>query len=300
MKLEEAVSPVIGVMLMMVVTIVIAAVVSGLAGNLGDLGEKTGPTAILSDPVMDWTTSAPTINKVTIRYTGIDEYYEEDEDEPTGWYYEYNDGCAIDSGYIYLLEDTGGYYGMIFTSLGGDAFDLKDLQMSVSSNNLAAMVDYDSKRSILDLSGKYSIPDCEIGDTEFSSGSDWNETLTVTGVTITDSYGNEYDENDLDGLIEQNDNSEYIGYFYKIDPETDDDTIIRPGDSFEFALDSTHIAAGGNIGARGVYGDLAIACTNDGIGESFAFERGSGNEWMLSHKPSGAVLASRAFEFPDT
>ncbi len=38
---QEAVSPVIGVMLMLVVTIIIAAVVSGFAGDMG-MDKKTG------------------------------------------------------------------------------------------------------------------------------------------------------------------------------------------------------------------------------------------------------------------
>jgi len=40
---SDAVSPVIGVMLMLVVTVIIAAVVSGFASDLG-VGKKTGRT----------------------------------------------------------------------------------------------------------------------------------------------------------------------------------------------------------------------------------------------------------------
>jgi len=43
----SAVSPVVGVMLMLVVTIIIAAVVSGFAGSMGDVGTKT-PQATIS------------------------------------------------------------------------------------------------------------------------------------------------------------------------------------------------------------------------------------------------------------
>ena len=45
-KSEDAVSPVIGVMLMLVVTIVIAAVVAAFAGGLGADAE-TAPTTVL-------------------------------------------------------------------------------------------------------------------------------------------------------------------------------------------------------------------------------------------------------------
>ncbi|MGC9436230.1 MAG: type IV pilin N-terminal domain-containing protein, partial [Methanomicrobiales archaeon] len=41
---DDAVSPVIGVMLMLVVTIIIAAVVSAFAGGMADTGKKA-PTA---------------------------------------------------------------------------------------------------------------------------------------------------------------------------------------------------------------------------------------------------------------
>jgi len=40
-RTDDAVSPVIGVMLMLVVTVIIAAVVSGFAGDMG-LGKKAG------------------------------------------------------------------------------------------------------------------------------------------------------------------------------------------------------------------------------------------------------------------
>lgn len=46
MKSEEAVSPVIGVMLMLVVTIIIAAVVSGFAGGLSSSTQKAPQAAI--------------------------------------------------------------------------------------------------------------------------------------------------------------------------------------------------------------------------------------------------------------
>ena len=45
---EDAVSPVIGVMLMLVVTIIIAAVVSAFAGGIAGDGAKTAPAAAIS------------------------------------------------------------------------------------------------------------------------------------------------------------------------------------------------------------------------------------------------------------
>ncbi|ADN35138.1 Protein of unknown function DUF1628 [Methanolacinia petrolearia DSM 11571] len=52
LKTEDAVSPVIGVMLMIVVTIIIAAVVSGFAGGYSDEDRKA-PTAIISCKATD-------------------------------------------------------------------------------------------------------------------------------------------------------------------------------------------------------------------------------------------------------
>jgi flagellin-like protein len=49
---ENAVSPVIGVMLMIVVTVIIAAVVSAFAGGYSDADRKA-PTAVISCKAID-------------------------------------------------------------------------------------------------------------------------------------------------------------------------------------------------------------------------------------------------------
>ncbi len=49
---EEAVSPVIGVMLMIVVTVIVAAVVSAFAGGYSD-GDRKAPTAVISCKATD-------------------------------------------------------------------------------------------------------------------------------------------------------------------------------------------------------------------------------------------------------
>lgn len=49
---EEAVSPVIGVMLMIVVTVIVAAVVSGFAGGYSD-DDRKAPTAVISCKATD-------------------------------------------------------------------------------------------------------------------------------------------------------------------------------------------------------------------------------------------------------
>lgn len=52
MKNEDAVSPVVGVMLMLVVTIIIAAVVSAFSGGLGS-AQKTAPQSSIDVDIMD-------------------------------------------------------------------------------------------------------------------------------------------------------------------------------------------------------------------------------------------------------
>ncbi len=53
---EDAVSPVVGVMLMLVVTIIIAAVVSGFAGGLAG-GAKIAPTTSIDVNIGAWRTT---------------------------------------------------------------------------------------------------------------------------------------------------------------------------------------------------------------------------------------------------
>ncbi|MFA5330804.1 MAG: type IV pilin N-terminal domain-containing protein [Methanoregula sp.] len=56
---EHAVSPVIGVMLMIVVTIIIAAVVSAFAGGYAN-SDRKAPIAVISAEVLPWHTEWPT------------------------------------------------------------------------------------------------------------------------------------------------------------------------------------------------------------------------------------------------
>jgi FlaG/FlaF family flagellin (archaellin) len=304
MKEESAVSPVIGVMLMMVVTIVIAAVVSGLAGELGDIGEKTGPAVTLSDPAWDITATAPT--KTGTEYTVEADHYRAKYNLDTG---ELKGDVTNDTGKSYknfdiiTLTDPGEFYGFIFTSLGGDAFDLKDLQISISSNNLASMADYDSIHSILSTTPDYEPGDFSLGDyidkSRNTSNYHYEEHYTITG--FKDESGNYYTQDEFDTILDNAFKSdEYRGYFHKIDPESPDDTIIRPGDNFKVDLDSCWINAGMDHAANAEYDIGFSSINNHGISEGVGIERGDGNEWLLSHKPSGAILASGPIEFTQT
>jgi len=102
---SDAVSPVVGVMLMLVVTIIIAAVVSAFAGGLGGSQEKT-PQATLEANVM---------------IQGI-----EDTDTET-WGPNYPAGFTAKN-------------GIEFEHKGGDAFSLKDINIQLESQDGISMI----------------------------------------------------------------------------------------------------------------------------------------------------------------
>ncbi|MBP2133475.1 flagellin-like protein [Methanomicrobium sp. W14] len=259
MKNDEAVSPVIGVMLMIVVTIVIAAAVSAFAGNM-DLDQKTGPNVNLQSELV-MTSAEP----VTVTYT----YYCPD-DLSAG-----EDPLDESSSKKYTISPNGGQHGILFTNIGGDAIDLKDLQMDVSSNNFNVLVDYTVTR---DQASTNSLPDGKVGDDYDTSGD------IIYSIDISDSS---YTLDDVKAMATNQSNR----YFVKINPETTGDTIIRPGDQFKFYTDDGYQSWA--MSARTGDGSWA------GGRESFGMDKGSGNEWVLSHKPSGEILASGDIYFPD-
>ncbi|ADN35135.1 hypothetical protein Mpet_0361 [Methanolacinia petrolearia DSM 11571] len=262
----EAASPVIGVMLMLVVTIIIAAVVSGLAGDMG-LDKKTGPNVVLSEPVLDFDSDVTTGDLISVT-TYAEDIETGDEDWVQAGYYN-----------VHLPSTVNDQHGLTFTHLGGDPIDLKDLQMSFNSNDLGIVVDYDSVRAQVS-SGAFE-PVYEVGD------SCWDGWGIVTRIELS-YYGDPGREVDftLDELADMINNKHY-GYFVKISPETEDDTIIRTGDQFKVYTDD-----GGQ--------PWSIVAINDaGITQSFSFEFGSGNNWILSHKPSGEILGQGDLVFPD-
>lgn len=93
---ENAVSPVVGVMLMLVVVIIIAAVVSAFAGGLGTNTKKALQASLEVTPVIQ----------------GI-------QDQNTGNYVpDYPAGFAADN-------------GILFEHSGGDPFDLKEIEVHI-------------------------------------------------------------------------------------------------------------------------------------------------------------------------
>jgi hypothetical protein len=102
---SEAVSPVVGVMLMLVVTIIIAAVVSAFAGGLAS-DQSKAPQATLG------------VTGV-IEGIGDDDLTNYDPDYPTG--FEANNG-------------------LLFEHMGGDAFGLNDIYVQVQSQDTKVMI----------------------------------------------------------------------------------------------------------------------------------------------------------------
>ncbi|MDO9036134.1 MAG: type IV pilin N-terminal domain-containing protein [Methanoregula sp.] len=93
---NNAVSPVVGVMLMLVVTIIIAAVVSAFAGGLGGSQQKTPQVTLAAEPI---------IQNIEGSYPGT---------HPSGW-------TAAN--------------GIEFENTGGDTFKLSDINIQLEGNS---------------------------------------------------------------------------------------------------------------------------------------------------------------------
>ncbi len=95
---DEAVSPVIGVMLMLVVTIIIAAVVSAFAGGLTGDQQKTPQVSLAAKGVVQ----------------GIEDI------NPGNWNPDYPEGWTVAN-------------GIEFEHMGGDVFSLNDINIQLES-----------------------------------------------------------------------------------------------------------------------------------------------------------------------
>ena len=277
---DNAVSPVIGVMLMIVVTVIIAAVVSAVAGDLGS-GEKTGPKATLSWQLKYSATGAPVPSDpvtLTVTYTKGD-----------GTTYTNDLKVAAQNGGspgIGLNKD-----GLVFTHQGGDPIDLKDLQMNVAGSDLNIILDYSNiKGGSGGWGGAKYVPALGMTDLSAPYG-------TITDISASGSWSN-YTAAEIQKLIPNK-------YFYKLGPDGLDmaDTIIRPGESFIWLVDNNNYGTlSGSYASPGRIATYwAIKTINSAGGsESMGIERGSDQRWVLSHKPSDETLAKGTFEYPDT
>jgi hypothetical protein len=131
---DSAVSPVVGVMLMLVVTIIIAAVVSAFAGGLGSDQSKTPQTSL---------TARAVVNNI------------QDTDK-TDWKPTYPAGFTAKN-------------GLLFENTGGDSFALSDISIQMQSGDVKYDIDtYDE----IQATGGTCLPDTveayieEIGDSD--------------------------------------------------------------------------------------------------------------------------------------
>lgn len=280
---DEGVSPVIGVMLMIVVTIIIAAVVSAFAGGLGS-EKKTGPTVALSSQILysakgtvaehpQWTVNVQKSDGSTCSFDTI-----------------VGGSSAGATGNPFLFKYWGANRGgVIFTHQGGDPIDLRNLRMDVGSADLNIVVDYGNTKTI---TGGQCVSPPSIGATvvgsDFYRGSTCSG--TVTGITATDGSGADFAATAVSK------------YFYKIGPGGLDtkDTIIRPGDSFVFLVDNNAYQTRSQTDAsRAMYWCFAT-CDKFGNYRSMNIERGTDGRWSLYDAPSGEVLAKGNLEFPNS
>lgn len=110
LKNEQAVSPVVGVMLMLVVTIIIAAVVSGFAGGLAGDQQKTPQVSLKAEPV-------------------IQAFADEDD---------------TDFGADYPTDFTAAN-GIEFEHIGGDTFRLNDINVVLDCGGTKYTITPDDK-----------------------------------------------------------------------------------------------------------------------------------------------------------
>jgi len=97
---DSAVSPVVGVMLMLVVTIIIAAVVSGFAGGLVGENKKAPQASIKVSPVIEFI----------------------QDTNPSNWVSDYPVGFTARN-------------GLLFEHTGGDGFALADIAIQIQSQD---------------------------------------------------------------------------------------------------------------------------------------------------------------------
>lgn len=151
LKKENAVSPVVGVMLMLVVTIIIAAVVAAFAGGL--VGE-TKPASTVSIGLDDYTMA-------TVNYTS------------GGWSGPYG---IVEYAVGFNTSLTGGDYSnyapynMTFKHMGGAELDVSDLSLVITYN-----------------AASYTTPLSQVTDEDTFSAGDIIILNANTTATVTDS-----------------------------------------------------------------------------------------------------------------
>ena len=332
---ESAVSPVIGVMLMIVVTIIIATVVSAFAGNFS-LGKSAAPKVTLDAQTMYSTVpqevSASWDTETTVPgQAAVDCNFVPASGDPnsafckqlggmqTGWYYtigsysfptcsleDYDTSVntwGMDANTASDPTDGGNYNGawlsecdypgsaptvvtssgssgtalankdgILFTNTGGDALDLKDLELSVRYYDIASTVYYSDTRKYL-FSG-----------TPTASANVQIANLQINGDPAAYAF-----------LVNR------TGYFYKVNATSPGDTIIRPGDQFMFLVDHEDLKLHSPQDLDPTDWALSSTRADGGGGASIGINTHTGQmEWWLIHAPSGNTLAHGEIEVSAT
>ncbi|MFA5330810.1 MAG: type IV pilin N-terminal domain-containing protein [Methanoregula sp.] len=283
---EYAVSPVIGVMLMIVVTIIIAAVVSAFAAN-SDMTKRTGPSTTLSSQIMYSPQDKAQLVTVSYNVGGTVGYHDavdctQDSSDfcqklvsystdlqtvlgaTTQDDFEMNEGAcsgASDSAVISACQWPGGAY--VSGGTGGNLVYLANPDGLLFTNEGGDPIDLKDLELTVryyDLTGsqKYS-------DTKPISLPSGAQIIQVSPAGV--------------------DTTLPTRYFVKVNSSSSDDTIIRSGDQFMFLVDhygSYHYTDYWAVDTVGI--DVRSGVT----------------EWWLTHVPSGNVLAHGVLKVPNT
>ncbi len=316
---ENAVSPVIGVMLMIVVTIIIAAIVSAFAGNT-DMAKRSGPVTTLSEETMfstvpqyagAWATISTFHAAVhndavvqpeqcydatpgyTVDCTGDDPSCNSYCDSnPDGW------DAPVCSGGTLTVDPVDAYCTpakIIIPALDIAAYT------SDSSCGIKLLTNKDGLLVTSEGGDPIDLKDLEFGIRYY----DLETVVTGTGVKA---QNYKYTLDELESQVEtciassgatadstitrgESTAEEWAAandkrYFRKVGATGTDDTIIRPGDQFMILVDHNQES---DIAPR----QWAL--------NSVSIDTQSGEtEWWLNHKPSGTTLSKGMFKFPNT
>jgi hypothetical protein len=298
---EHAVSPVIGVMLMIVVTIIIAAVVSAFAVNT-DMAKRAGPSSSLSSQLMYSTEG----QEVSITWD-IPK-----ESQPAV-------DCRVDNSEF--CQNLARYYepfrNVLITS--------SDLPSNPTSD------DYELVEGYCEMAAYSGEETCNFpGSTVMETVGSGTYLANKDGLLFTDNGGDPLDLKDLELSVRYYDlastvyysdtkrhapptiplNAQNIAgqvaayeslgnrYFVKVNATNSEDTIIRSGDQFMFLVDHQDGAANNYDPTNWA---LSSVRSDGESGASIGINTNTGQmEWWLIHAPSGNTLAHGKFEIPNT
>lgn len=302
---ESAVSPVIGVMLMIVVTIIVAAVVSAFASST-DMTKRVGPSANLGSEILYSTTG----QIVSASWNTPDQYHEAQHDDGGLNCNEiFNDVCQAwyDTHAVQCDESYNNYYGWGPDGESSIYYMNDTYYTDPNTGCISGSVDipayYDDPYSKTKLINKDGLlftnnggDPINLKDLEMTVRY-YNLASTVY-YSDTKNYGFTIPSDGLN-IVGSVDEFNSVGnkYFVKVNATSSDDTIIRPGDQFMFLVD--HLDSQNQFNPT--YWALSSKRSDGSYGASMGIPTKTGQtEWWLTHSPSGTTLAHGKFEIPNT